>query len=86
VFVAEELGLRERLDAFKDEDSAVSDALGYADQTTGPTGDRMDIHDRMADMLERHGPDSANARVHPLRKRHLLAAADRVEARLATLA
>jgi HD domain len=81
-FVAEALGLREQLDAFPAEDSALADALAYADQTTGPQGHRMQIHDRMADMLERHGTASANARVHPSRKSRLLAAAERVEARL----
>lgn len=81
-FVAEELGLREQVDAFPAEDSAVADALDYADQTTGPHGERMPILDRMEAMLERHGPASVNARVHPLRKRRLLAAAERVRARL----
>ncbi|WP_197289322.1 hypothetical protein [Saccharothrix sp. NRRL B-16348] len=47
-------------------------------------GRRTPLRDRLAGMLERHGPDSPNARAHHLREPHLLAAAERVEARLAT--
>jgi hypothetical protein len=39
----------------------VADALTYADQTTGPDGHQMDVADRLAEMLRRHGPDSPNA-------------------------
>lgn len=79
IFVAHELGLR--LDDFVSEDSPVADALTVADQTTGPTGEPMTIASRMAEMLDRHGPDSPNARVHPLRRDYLLAVAARVRQR-----
>jgi hypothetical protein len=36
-------------------------------------------------MLDRHGPDSPNARAHHLRGPYLLAAAARVRRRLATV-
>ncbi|WP_203896765.1 HD domain-containing protein [Virgisporangium aliadipatigenens] len=71
------------LKAFPDECSPVSDALTYADQTVGPWGRRASVQDRMAEMLRRHGPDSAQARAHHRRGPHLLAVAARVEARLA---
>ncbi len=44
----------------------------------------MTIDERVADMLERHGQDSPNARAHPVRERFLRAAALRVAARLET--
>src|SRR5262245_53222001 len=81
-FVAAASGMSGALRQFPQEFSPVSDALTYADQTTGPNGRPMSMADRMADMLRRHGPDSANARAHPLRERYLRAVADRVEARL----
>jgi putative nucleotidyltransferase with HDIG domain len=84
--LAPEWGLAEELSGYPDEASAVSDALTYADQTTGFRGERLGMADRIADMLRRHGPDSANARVHHLRGPLLLATADRVELRLRRLA
>jgi putative nucleotidyltransferase with HDIG domain len=81
-FQAEARGLDLQLGTFPREQSAVSDALAYADQTVGPTGDRLAIGERIADMLRRHGPDSVNARVHHVRGPYLLEIADRVERRL----
>ncbi|MCA2214164.1 HD domain-containing protein [Jidongwangia harbinensis] len=81
-FVARARGLDEALRAYPREDSPVADALTYADQTVGPGGIRMDVRCRMADMLHRHGPASANAVVHHVRGPYLLAVADRVEHRL----
>ncbi len=79
--VAREWGLDEQLAAYPDEASPVSDALTYADQTTGSRGERLTVADRIADMLRRHGPHSANARVHHLRGPLLMATAARVERR-----
>jgi putative nucleotidyltransferase with HDIG domain len=81
-FVARARGMTLALGEYLNEGSPVTDALTYADQTTGPTGEPVTVTERMADMLHRHGPDSANARAHPLRERYLLAVADRVEGRL----
>lgn len=72
------------LAAYPDEHSPVSDALTYADQSTGPVGQPLPIRVRMAEMLARHGAGSAQARVHHLRGPYLLAIAERVEARLAS--
>lgn len=60
----------------------VADALTFADQTTGPDGEAMDVEDRLADMLRRHGPDSPNARAHAQRAPAIRAAVHRTEQRL----
>jgi hypothetical protein len=61
------------------------DALTYADQTTSPYGEPMDLEDRLTDMLRRHGPDSPSARVHVLRAPAIRAAILRTEVRLGAL-
>jgi len=83
VFAARELGLTDELGRFIHEESAVSDALTYADQTTGPDGRPVTLAERMAEMLARHGSSSVQARVHGDREPYLLAVASRVEHRLA---
>lgn len=75
-------GLPTALDGYPREESAVSDALTYADQTVGPAGRRMTLQERATDMLDRHGPDSPNAQVHDVRWPYLVEVADRVERRL----
>ena len=60
----------------------VADALTFADQTTGPDGEVMDVENRLADMLRRHGPDSPNARAHAQRAPAIRAAVHRTELRL----
>lgn len=81
-YVAAAAGLTAQLTAFAREESAVADALTYADQTTGPQGQPMAVGDRIADMLDRHGPESAQARAAADRTRYVLAVTDRVERRL----
>jgi putative nucleotidyltransferase with HDIG domain len=81
-FVAGALGLRVALGEFPRELSAVADALAYADQTTGPAGERLPIRQRMAEAVGRHGSGSAQAQVHGTRRANLLAVARRVEQRL----
>ncbi|MEV7622560.1 HD domain-containing protein [Actinoplanes sp. NPDC089786] len=83
--VAEVRGLAEELGRFPRETSVVSDALTYADQTVGPNGRTMSFDQRLADMLDRHGPDSPNAEAHTRRAPLLRAAVDRVERRLAVI-
>lgn len=82
-FVADALGVGGLLDAYPREAGPVADALAYADQTVDELGRRVPVRRRLAGMLERHGPGSPNARAHRLREPHLLAVAERVEARLA---
>jgi anti-anti-sigma regulatory factor len=79
--VAEVRGLADRLAQFPREDTAVADALTYADQTVGPNGRAMELDERLADMLRRHGPESPNARAHPGRAPRLRAAVRRVQSR-----
>lgn len=83
-FVATVRDLGAELDEYSREESAVSDALTYADQTVGPAGRRMTLQERAADMLDRHGPDSPNAQVHHVRWPYLLGVAERVERRLSS--
>jgi hypothetical protein len=81
-FVAEVQGLSAQLADFAVPDPALLDVLTYADQTIGPGGVAMQVEDRIADMLRRHGQDSPNARAPPRRGPHLLAVAQRIRARL----
>jgi len=81
-FVAAARGLADALAAYPDEGGLLSDALTYADQTVGPTGDRVTIEQRRTEMLRRHGPRSWNAAVDSVRAPHLRAVADRVERHL----
>lgn len=81
-FVAEARGLAEHVAEFACEQSPVSDALIYADQTVGPNGVSMNLEQRLTDMLERHGPDSPNAVAHARRAPVLRAAVQRVDQRL----
>nr|WP_240897862.1 HD domain-containing protein [Kineococcus vitellinus] len=64
---------------------ALSDALTWADQTVGPGGEPLSLSERLADVLDRHGPDSPNARSHATREPYLRAAVARTERRRATL-
>ena len=82
-FVAQARGLQPQLNEYPLEQSAMSDALTYADQTVDPTGQRTTVAQRMADTLLRDGPNSSHAAARGLREPYLLALADRVEHRLA---
>ncbi len=57
-FVAHVRGLDTQTRVFEFEQSPIADALTYADQTVGPGGASMDLDERTADVLQRHGPDS----------------------------
>lgn len=54
---AEALGLADELAAFRREDSATADALTYCDMTTSPTGERITLAGRMAEIAERYGAE-----------------------------
>jgi hypothetical protein len=86
-FVADVRGLSTLMQQFDADRYAIgtlADALTYADQTIGPDGRLMDVEARFADMLSRHGPDSALAQAHARRAPAIRAAADRTERRLLT--
>jgi hypothetical protein len=57
-FEARERGLGDQLNAWPREESPVADALWMADMTTGPSGQRLEYSDRLAEILERYQPDS----------------------------
>jgi len=85
-FEAEERGLVDELAQFEPEDGPLLDALTYADMTTGPAGQRVDLEERIAEILERYPPDDpvhrAVSRSYPL----LRETVDRTRARLAAVA
>lgn len=81
-FVPVDRGFAEMMAEFPFEDSVVSDALTYADQTMGPYGQPMTVPYRINEAITRHGPDSPNARARVDRVPYLLAVAERVERRL----
>lgn len=57
IFEAAERGLSDELTAeFFDEHSAVTDALWYADMTTGPDSESLDVPDRLHEVRQRYGP------------------------------
>ncbi len=78
-FTAEASGLQQALSQYPREESPTADALTYADQTTGPHGQRMTLAERLADSAARHGRDPARE----AREQHLRAVEQRVQARLA---
>ncbi|WP_230690169.1 HD domain-containing protein [Catellatospora paridis] len=71
---------------FPDEESAVTDALACADQTTGVRGEPAFLEERLAEALHRHGASSVYARAHLRRAPYLRAAAARVQERLLAVA
>ena len=84
--VARVRGLADLMAPYPHEQSPVSDALIYADQTVGPNGQTMTPEHRLAEVLSRHGPGSPQAVAHPERAPILLAAIHRVEQRLLEVA
>lgn len=82
LFVARTSGWAEELAAYPNEASAVTDALIYADQTTGPTGWVLPAAVRIAGSLAHHGSDSPQQHAAAQRTPHLLAAISRVHVRL----
>ena len=81
-FVPVERGFAELMAEFDFEETPLSDALCYADQTIGPHGKRMTIEFRINEAITRHGPSSPNARARVDRVPYLLAVAARIEKRL----
>lgn len=69
-YIARVRGLERQMRPFdrpEHTDGPLADALTWADQTSSPHGQSVDVHTRLADMLTRHGPDSPNAHAHPER-------------------
>ena len=79
-------GAAAQLTTFNNEETAVTDALIYADMTASPDGHRVDLQDQLTDIHARHAnedPDLLAARLSrvPL----MVAAVERVERRMAGL-
>ena len=78
LFEADERGLRDVLTAeFPQEKSPTADALWYADMTTGPDGDDVDVTQRLAEIRQRYGPDHLVTRFWERAEPELMAAVSR---------
>jgi hypothetical protein len=82
-FEAKAHGLVDRLAAFQDEASAVSDALAYSDLTTGPAGERVTVAERLGEIERRYGRASLVVRALERASDALVAMVERTEHRLA---
>ncbi|MBH0777266.1 HD domain-containing protein [Nocardia bovistercoris] len=67
-----------------DEESALRDALWWADMTTTPTGGLTGVRERIAEVQERYGTDHIVAQSVTEAAPYLLGAADRTEGRIAS--
>jgi HD domain len=81
---AEALGLSDDLAVFSREDSATADALTYCDMTTSPTGQRVTLTERLAEIAERYGAEHLVVRCLQRAHDHLAGAVQRTEKRLRT--
>ncbi|THV41935.1 HD domain-containing protein [Glycomyces buryatensis] len=81
---ADERGLRKELESeFVNEDSAVTQALWFCDMTTGPDGNDLEVEVRLAEILERYGPDHVVTRFIRRARPLILDAVRQTEQRLA---
>ena len=83
-FEAEERGLANILSAeFEREQSPTADALWYSDMTTGPDGQSLDVHARLAEIRERYGAEHVVTLFWQRAEPTLLEAVRRTEERIA---
>ncbi|MDZ5447929.1 HD domain-containing protein [Micromonospora sp. 4G57] len=83
-YEAAERGLGDFLAAeFPQEQSPTSDALWFADMTTGPDGQDLTVTERLAEIRERYGPEDLVTRFWRKAEAPLLEAVRRTEIRLA---
>lgn len=76
-------GLADELAEFADEGpTPVRDALWWADQTTGPDGQRLTVEERLAEVARRHGPHGLATRALRTARAERLGAVERTETRL----
>ncbi|WP_089297927.1 HD domain-containing protein [Actinoplanes regularis] len=84
-FEATKRGLASLLtEEFTDEKSSVTDALWYADMTTGPSGHSLSVSDRLGEVRQRYGPEHVITRFWAQAEPTLVAAVTRTEERLGT--
>lgn len=67
---------------FVQEQSAVSDALWYADMTTGPDGQNFDVTVRLGEIVARYGSEHVVSRFILLATPQIVGAVRRTEERL----
>ncbi|MFE0529821.1 HD domain-containing protein [Micromonospora parva] len=83
-FEAQERGLADVLAAeFPCEESATSDALAFADMTTGPDGQDLAVGERLAEIRDRYGPDHLVTLFWRRAEPALMASIRRTQARMA---
>ncbi|AVT34928.1 phosphohydrolase [Plantactinospora sp. BC1] len=81
---AEERGLGQALrEEFEREEGPVTDALCYADMTTGPDGQSFEVLERLAEICSRYGPEHLVTRFINRAEPEIVAAVRRTEQRLA---
>jgi len=79
---AELRGLSAELAAWEDEESAVRDALWWADMTTTPDGEPTTVAERISEIQERYGPEDLVTFFIRQAKPELVATVERTEERL----
>ena len=83
VIEAEERGLASELcREFPAATTVLNEALAYCDMTTDPSGNMVSVHDRLAEIRERYGPDSIVTRFTRNAERCLIASVERTDRRL----
>lgn len=78
---AEIRGLSTQLDEMPQPNLELLDALTYCDMTSGPEGQRVDVEERMDEVMRRYGPDSLVTRSIEAAGDYLRDAVARAEAR-----
>jgi hypothetical protein len=79
---AELRGISAELARWVDEETPLRDALWWADMTTGPDGDTTGVHERIAEIQARYGPEDLVTVFIRQAEPELVAAVERTEARL----
>jgi predicted hydrolase (HD superfamily) len=86
VLEAEERGLADELcREFPATSTVLNDALAYCDMTTDPGGNMISVHDRLAEIRERYGPDSIVTQFTHNAEPCLVASVERTSRRLVSL-
>lgn len=80
---AEHRGLHTYLDEFDPGPPELSDCLTFCDLTTSPDGSPVTVDERLAEIRQRHGPDSLKGQFLGSAEPELRAAAARIAARVA---
>jgi predicted hydrolase (HD superfamily) len=84
ILEAEERGLAAALSSeFPSPSGKLNDALAYCDMTTTPTGDVVDVQDRLSEIVERYGPDDVVTRFVKKAESTLVSSVTRTGQRLA---